>query len=52
VERQMLPWHMNKIFIRDYGHVPSMESCARITIGTTKQMRKVLNIIRGFNIER
>lgn len=43
---------MNKIFIRDYGHVSSMESCARITIGTTKQMRKVLNIIRGFNIEK
>ena len=43
---------MNKIFIRDYGHIPNMENCVRITIGTTRQMEKVLNIIRGLRIEK
>ena len=43
---------MNKIFIRDYGHIPNMENCVRITIGATRQMEKVLNIIRGLRIEK
>ena len=43
---------MNKIFIRDYGHILNMENCVRITIGTTRQMEKVLNIIRGLRIEK
>ena len=43
---------INKIFIRDYGHILNMENCVRITIGTNKQMKKVLNIIKGFRIEK
>lgn len=37
------------IFVRDYGHVKGMENYLRITIGTKKQMDKVLEVIKKFN---
>lgn len=39
----------NNIFVRDYGHVKGMENYLRITIGTKKQMDKVLEVIKKFN---
>lgn len=40
----------NNIFVRDYGHVKGMENYLRITIGTQEQMKKILNIMKRFNI--
>ncbi len=36
----------NKIFVRDYGHVPRMENYFRITIGTREQMKRTLSHIK------
>lgn len=37
-----------KIFLRDYSHVPRMENFFRITIGTREQMIYVTRCIQGF----
>ena len=37
-----------KIYIRDYGHIKKTENFVRITIGTTKQMKKVIETLKLF----
>ena len=37
------------IFIRDYGHIQTTSTCARITVGTLNQMNQVLRHINDFS---
>ena len=37
-----------KIYIRDYGHIKKTENFVRITIGTSKQMKKVIESLKLF----
>ena len=39
----------NKIFIRDYGHLPLTKNYVRITIGLKTQMERVLGFFNMFN---
>ena len=39
----------NNVFIRDYGHIQSTKTYARITIGTLEQMNLVLSYIKDFS---
>ena len=39
----------NKIFIRDYGHIENTKNYIRITIGTTDNMKRVLEVVKTFD---
>lgn len=38
----------NNIFVRELMQGPIVERCFRITIGTTEQMKRVINVIKSF----
>ena len=48
-EKFLMHMRNNKVFIRDYGHIPSTKNYVRITTGLEDDMDKVYNLMKEFD---